>query len=953
MRYYSFTLNTTVEEIKKNTKIKIYNSYQSPLYCLNDYIYENIKNNFTFLIYNAEESFLSAIFSYDERKYSYEEAWNYIMEMMAENFLVKKIKRDPYEITVAQFAECLDEGKRREYEHHSAGLIESANLWFYYNYFEDRTKRWDTNLLEFDEWMIQETYEKKNVICDAGFLHELENIESHKNASGYKGNIAHYVISGRSSEAIHSMTEILLDNLLKAGRISGRRVEVIHEIDPDIYLKANYVQAIFENSYGGAVIIDLSERFGQDPVDYIRACEYLEKLVKKYRNQCLFLFTYNMNKPGFSYQLLPKLKKYILPVTLREGTGDRRAAVRYMKSMIEHSEYAAYAGQAKEYMKQFPGNVFSQTDVLMAYEQFEAWCVNKNMLQAYAYEASDNFLLDRDENTESAENQLKKMIGLNRVKEQIDRILTADVVEKERRRRIGSSYQFSSMHMVFGGNPGTAKTTVAKLFARIAKEKGVLKSGAFVEKGSLDLDGIGCATNIREAFLAAQGGVLFVDEAYALKSDSAITVFLQELEKQREHVIVILAGYNERMREFMERNEGLKSRIPHWVEFPDYTTDELTAIFRMMVQERGFRVTEDAVKEAQHIFEKARRIDDFGNGRYARNLLEQAIQQQSVRLMTGSNDAGGIGNRELFLIKKDDIGSLDEEWNIERTVGEAQRELDEMIGLTCVKEVIRKAIANYKLSRIRMERGMSVENASLHMVFTGNPGTAKTTVARLFAQILKDEKVLSTGTFVETGRGDLIGEYAGATAPLIKKKFKEAQGGVLFIDEAYALCDGYVNGYGDEAINTIVQEMENHREDVIVIFAGYPAPMKEFLDRNPGMRSRIAFQVSFEDYSTEELCAITRLMLARKKMTITEDAMEKLRTIYEKVRKTSDYGNGRFVRKMIEEAEMNLAVRLFPSGKRDIPLRLLTTLEADDIPEAPVKETIYERKIGFSIRGNE
>ena len=151
-----------------------------------------------------------------------------------------------------------------------------------------------------------------------------------------------------------------------------------------------------------------------------------------------------------------------------------------------------------------------------------------------------------------------------------------------------------------------------------------------------------------------------------------------------------------------------------------------------------------------------------------------------------------------------------------RTVGTARKELDEMIGLDAVKKVIHKAIANYKLHKLYTEKGISKENASLHMVFTGNPGTAKTTVARLFAEILKDEKVLPTGSFVEAGRADLVGSCVGSTAPLVKQKFKEAQGGVLFMDEAYALCDGYSNGYGDEAIHTIVQEMENHREDVIV-----------------------------------------------------------------------------------------------------------------------------------------
>lgn len=234
------------------------------------------------------------------------------------------------------------------------------------------------------------------------------------------------------------------------------------------------------------------------------------------------------------------------------------------------------------------------------------------------------------------------------------------------------------------------------------------------------------------------------------------------------------------------------------------------------------------------------------------------------------------------------------------------------------------------------------------MVFIGNPGTAKTTVARLFAEIMKDEKVLSTGNFIETGRADLVGDHVGATAKLVKKKFKEAQGGVLFIDEAYSLCDGYKGGYGDEAINTLVQEMENHRDDVIVIFAGYPKPMKEFLDRNPGMLSRIAFQVEFEDYSLNELCEITRLMLSQKKMTITENAMKKLRAIYEAVREENDYGNGRFVRKMLEEAEMNLAERILQMGDAEITNEMITTIEETDIPTYDLTKKEEKRTIGFA-----
>lgn len=270
-----------------------------------------------------------------------------------------------------------------------------------------------------------------------------------------------------------------------------------------------------------------------------------------------------------------------------------------------------------------------------------------------------------------------------------------------------------------------------------------------------------------------------------------------------------------------------------------------------------------------------------------------------------------------------------------------------MVGLASVKDIIHKAIAHYKLNKLCIDKGITREKASLHMVFTGNPGTAKTTVARLFAEIMKDEEVLSTGTFVEVGRADLVGDHVGATAPLVKKKFKEAQGGVLFIDEAYALCDSYENGYGDEAINTLVQEMENHRDDVIVIFAGYTEPMQKFLDRNPGMLSRIAFQVNFEDYTTDELCDITKLMVSKKHMTITEAAMNKLRKNFDIAREESDYGNGRFVRKTLEEAEMNLAERILQFKESEITTELITTIEECDIPDFSTRNKTI-RQIGFA-----
>ncbi|MCM1091819.1 MAG: AAA family ATPase [Muribaculum sp.] len=946
MRYFGFALNTSAEKIEKNSKIRLREyDYQSPVAAMNNYMYKHLKNGICFFAYREEENVILAAFSYDEKKGLFRDAYDYILEMLNDIFGIKKVKAEPSEVTMYQFYDYLLEAKRREFFCNYMRMVEAANVRICdYNKNERLYFHYDLK-----EKIISQKSRKVNPMYDKSMLDELINIESHKNVSDFKGNMVHYILSSRSVDAASDMTEMLTQRLAEANRLSGRRIEIISEIEPDLYKVNNYLEEFIENNYGGVIVIDLSEKFGYEPVDYGMTCKYIAKFVKKYRNDCLFVFTYNIDKPGFAYRFLSLIQKQIILIALKEGKGDRKAALCYMKELIKASEYAKYAGQANEFMKLFPRNEFTQTDVLEAFEQFEPWCLNRNILNAYDYSLPDTFLLDRDENTDSSYDKLNKMIGLTSVKEQIDHIIAADIVEKERKKRQGKAYESETMHMIFGGNPGTAKTTVAKLFAGIAKEKGILKSGAFVERGGMDLDGLGCTIEIREAFMAAKGGVLFIDEAYSLKSDTAVTVLIQEMENRRDDVIVILAGYNERMRAFMDINEGLKSRIPYWIDFPDYNVDELTDIFNMTVKDRGFAVTEDAIREARNIFEKVRFMDNFGNGRYARNLIEHAVQNQSVRLLAVRENAENIRKNELFLITKDDIRVLEEGLKKDREIGVARKDLDEMIGLSSVKTVINKAIAGFKLKKIYMDKGIRKGNLSLHMVFTGNPGTAKTTVARLFAKIMKDEKILPSGNFVEAGRADLVGDHVGATAPLVKKKFKEAQGGVLFIDEAYSLCDSYENGFGDEAINTIVQEMENHKDDVIVIFAGYPAQMKQFLDRNPGMASRIAFHVEFEDYSTDELCDITRLMLAKKRMMIMDAAMEKLKNIYESARGDKDFGNGRFVRKMLEEAEMNLAERVTQLDESKLTTKLITTIEERDIPEPDAKKPHKKKPIGFGV----
>ena len=284
----------------------------------------------------------------------------------------------------------------------------------------------------------------------------------------------------------------------------------------------------------------------------------------------------------------------------------------------------------------------------------------------------------------------------------------------------------------------------------------------------------------------------------------------------------------------------------------------------------------------------------------------------------------------------------------EEAKGSAYDDLQEMIGLSDAKGVIKKALNYYKLQRVYKDKGLKQDRPAMHMVFTGNPGTAKTTVARLFARIMKENGLLSKGQLVEVGRGDLVAKYVGWTAKTVQEKFRAAMGGVLFIDEAYSLVEDRGGSFGDEAINTIVQEMENHREDVVVIFAGYPNEMEKFLDKNPGLRSRIAFRVPFANYNTAELCDIARLIGKSKGVTLTEGAVEKLSGVFDEARKQSDFGNGRYVRNVLELSKMNQAARILDMDPEKVSESILTSISEQDIEIPQAKQTAQVRKIGFS-----
>ena len=276
-------------------------------------------------------------------------------------------------------------------------------------------------------------------------------------------------------------------------------------------------------------------------------------------------------------------------------------------------------------------------------------------------------------------------------------------------------------------------------------------------------------------------------------------------------------------------------------------------------------------------------------------------------------------------------------------------ELQKLIGLTKIKSVVDNIIAAGKVRCVRERMGLNIDGSSMHMIFTGTPGTAKTTVARLLSEILKEEGIIKSGRFVECGRQDLVGKYVGWTAKIVEEKFEEAQGGILFIDEAYSLVDDGLRSYGTEAINTIIQLMENYRESVIVIFAGYPDKMKDFLEQNEGLRSRISFHLQFPDYSPEELTEIMKLMCEKRQYEVSEDALDECRILFSKVSNIENFGNGRYVRNVLEQAILNQSYRLIKEQREELTRSDVTCLKPEDFTEVPLGITAKISRIGFAV----
>ncbi len=263
-----------------------------------------------------------------------------------------------------------------------------------------------------------------------------------------------------------------------------------------------------------------------------------------------------------------------------------------------------------------------------------------------------------------------------------------------------------------------------------------------------------------------------------------------------------------------------------------------------------------------------------------------------------------MDNRKIYLMEKDEQDSL-------RQQQEILDELNEIVGLDEIKKYVLSLKDHFRIQKLRAQKGLKTSSVSMHMIFTGNPGTGKTTIARIISRYLKSIGILSSGQLVEVTRADLVGRYVGHTAPLTESVIQSALGGVLFIDEAYSLYRGKDDSFGLEAIDTLVKCMEDSRDNLLVILAGYTKEMNEFLTSNSGLKSRFPNVIEFPDYTAEELLLITKSIAKGKQYVLHSECDEKLKAYYEKVQslRAGDAGNGRLARNLVEAAILKQSTR--------------------------------------------
>lgn len=568
----------------------------------------------------------------------------------------------------------------------------------------------------------------------------------------------------------------------------------------------------------------------------------------------------------------------------------------------------------------------------------------------------------RKKSRDRASSNLKELVALEEVKSKVKEIHDIARIIRSRKYTLGID-ESVNFHMLLLGEKGYGKKTIGRIIKDIFfAEKIIADNYFYVEEAKNIYPGY----DFQNKMDGADSGIIFIKIDSLFESNNNkmqqinfIPKIINEMRNLESKFSFIFSGSRKSYNNLLQIEANLKNNFQFKIDFKLYSDDDAVKIARSIARKNyKFKITTAAKKSFLEIL---RQYESVNRNYYTiDNIIRKAIIQHYKKM-----NIGNVSERDLNYLRKSDFLIEKDKGNnenknkkqcIKKDNISALDELDSMIGLESVKKKIKNMVNYIKLQKLREEAGIETEPISLHLSFSGNPGTGKTTVARLIGKIYYELGLLNKESFIETDRTGLVGPYIGQTEQKTQQQIRKAMGGVLFVDEAYSLQNESEKDYGHIAVSTLIKEMEDKRNDLAIIFAGYKKEMKDFIGMNPGLKSRISNHIDFEDYKPNDLLKIFYKFCVEEKYTPVPDLHKELLKLFEQVYKYKgqNFSNGRTVRNIFEQVKLIQAERLIGTDAvtkddlNQITLEDIKKLYNSDTIQSLLKSNIVCReKIGF------
>lgn len=754
---------------------------------------------------------------------------------------------------------------------------------------------------------------------------------------------SHYVFLGNPGTGKTSVARLFADILnslqvLPSGHlVEAHRDDFVSQYSGETAIKT---EQLINRAMGGVLFIDEayalkqsdSDKYGQEAIDTL--LPYLENRLGDF--VCIIAgYTSNMNSflrsnPGLESRFRKK-------IIFKDYTSAELKTI--FMNMADSNGYSLDEESSSKIDKFFEMMYLKRTDHFgNAREVRNAFNDARSRMQSRIvglsqeeYEKTGNTFIwediagpedSRELSVDDVMKELDDFVGMESVKNAI-RTLAQEMSYRKLLMESGRKASIRPVNIILTGNPGTGKSTVARVFGKLFKAMGVCSTEHVVEKTRKDIVGRYANEADKEmdkAVNEAMGGVLFLDEAYELApfddmgncSDSeglkALGTLLTRMENDAGKFVLVCAGYKHKMDNLLKANEGFASRFTHRIHIEDYTPGELTEIFRRSANRQGYELGEGTLDKVMSAFRQMIREaagGSFGNAREARTMLNDTVGRIAMRVAANPDSLDSA-----FTILPEDIPYEEPK---EVSEEECMEQLGKLVGLDSVKKEIRFMVEELKQRKLEAEmEGKEFEGLTGdHYLFLGNPGTGKTTVARLMGNIFHSLGVLPKADVIEVSRSDMVASFQGQTAPKTREVVNRAMGGVLFIDEAYSLIQGEYDSFGNESVTELLKLLEDRKGRFVCIAAGYTREMGRFLDSNSGLRSRFNKVLEFADYSGDELMQIFRDMAEDKGYTLDPEAGKILAKRFEDLcaQKSGDFGNGREARNIFANVRSAVSKR--------------------------------------------